>query len=45
VFGFGKERVIGQFIAVEVGSNGFEFHHASRDDFGSVSRATEVKNF
>jgi hypothetical protein len=44
-FGFGVERVIGQVIGVEVGFQGLEIRHASRDDCGSVSSATELKIF
>jgi hypothetical protein len=44
-FGFGIERVIGQVIGVVVGFDGLEICHASRDDSGSVSGATERKIF
>jgi hypothetical protein len=44
-FGFGTERVLGQVIGVEVGSDGLEIRHASRDISGSVSSATEFKVF
>jgi hypothetical protein len=41
--GFGIERVIGQVIGVEVGFDGLEICHTSRDDSGSVSSALELK--
>jgi hypothetical protein len=44
-FGFGVESVIGQVIGVEVGFDGLEIHHASRDNSGSVPSATELKVF
>jgi hypothetical protein len=44
-FGFGIEQVIGQVIGVEVGFDGLEIRHASRDYSGSVSSATELKVF
>jgi hypothetical protein len=37
------ERAIGEVIGVEVGFEGLEMRHASRDDSGSVSSATELK--
>jgi hypothetical protein len=39
------ERVLGEFIGVEVGFDGLEIRHASRDDSGSITIATEVKVF
>jgi hypothetical protein len=45
VFGFGVERVIGQVIGVKVKFYGLEIRHASRDDSGSVSGATELDVF
>jgi hypothetical protein len=39
------ERVIGQAIGVEAGSDGLQIGHASRDDSGSVSSATELNVF
>jgi hypothetical protein len=44
-FRFRVERVIGQVIGVEMGYDGLEIRHVSRDDFGSVSSATELKVF
>jgi hypothetical protein len=43
VFGFGVEHVIGQVIGVEVGFDGLEIRHASRDDSGSIPSAMEPK--
>jgi hypothetical protein len=43
VFGFGIKPVIGQVIGVELRFGGLEIFHASRDDSGSVSSATELK--
>jgi hypothetical protein len=34
-----------QVIGVEVGFGGMEIRHASRDDSGSVSSATEPRSF
>jgi hypothetical protein len=42
-FGFGIERVIGEVIGVEVGFDGLEIRHTSRDDSGSVASTTELK--
>jgi hypothetical protein len=42
-FKCGVERVIGQVIGVEVGFDGLEIRHPSRDDSSSVSSATELK--
>jgi hypothetical protein len=42
-FRFGIEPVIGQVIGAEVGFDGLEIRHASRDDSGFVSGATELK--
>jgi hypothetical protein len=42
-FRFGIERVIGQVNGVEVGFDGMEIRHASRDDSCSFSSATERK--
>jgi hypothetical protein len=44
-FGFGVEGVIGQVMGVEVGFDVLDIRHASRDDSGSVSDATELKVF
>jgi hypothetical protein len=44
-FGFWIERAIGQVIGVEVGFDGLEICHASRDDSRSVSSVTELKSF
>jgi hypothetical protein len=44
LFGFG-EGVVGQVLAVEVGFDGLEIRHASRDDSCSVSCATELEVF
>jgi hypothetical protein len=44
-FGFGEEGVIGQVMGVEVGFDGLEIRHASRDDSGSVSGEMELKVF
>jgi hypothetical protein len=40
---FEIERVLGQVIGVEVGFHGLEIRHASRDDSGFASSATELK--
>jgi hypothetical protein len=42
-FGFRGKGEIGQVFAVEVGFHGLEIRHASRDNSGSVSCATELK--
>jgi hypothetical protein len=44
-FGFGVVGVIGQVMGVEVGFDGLEIRHASCDDSGSISGATELKVF
>jgi hypothetical protein len=44
-FGFGVQRVIGQVTGVEVGFDGLEIRHASRDDSASFSSVTELKVF
>jgi hypothetical protein len=44
-FGFGVEGVLGLVIGVEVGFDGLEIRHASPDDAGSVSGATELNVF
>jgi hypothetical protein len=44
-FGLGEEGVVGEVLAVEVGFAGLEIRHASRDDSGSVSCATELEVF
>jgi hypothetical protein len=44
-FGFGVKCVIGQVIGVKVGFDILEIRHASHDDSGSVSSATELKGF
>jgi hypothetical protein len=44
-FGFGVERVIGQVTGIEMGFDGLEIRHASRDGSGSVSSATELEVF
>jgi hypothetical protein len=45
LFGFGIERVVGQFIGVEEGSDRLETRHASRDVSGSVSSTTYLNIF
>jgi hypothetical protein len=44
-YGFGVQRVIGQVIGVEVGSDGLEIRYTSRVDSGFVPSATELKVF
>jgi hypothetical protein len=41
--GFGEKGEIGQVFAVEVGFYGLKIRHASRDNSGSVSCATELE--
>jgi hypothetical protein len=41
-FGFSEKGEIRQVFAVEVGFHGLEIRHASRDNSGSVSCATEL---
>jgi hypothetical protein len=45
LFEFWEEGVVWQVLAVEVGFEGLEIHHASRDNCCSVSCATELENF
>jgi hypothetical protein len=45
LFGFGEEGIVGQVLAVEVGVDGLEIRHSSRDDSCSVSCATELEVF
>jgi hypothetical protein len=45
VFGFGEEGAVGQVLAVEVEFDELEIRHASRDDSGSISCATELEVF
>jgi hypothetical protein len=44
LFRFG-EGVVGQVLVAEVGFDGSEIHHASRDDSCPVSCATELEVF
>jgi hypothetical protein len=45
LFEFGKEGVVGQVLAVEMGFDGMEIRHASRDESSSVSYSTELEVF
>jgi hypothetical protein len=42
-FGFREKGEIGKVFAIEVGFHGLVIRHASRDNSGSISCATELK--
>jgi hypothetical protein len=44
-FGFGKMGVVGQFLAVEVGFDGLEIHHAYLNDWSSAFLCYGTRSF